>query len=944
MQGRPMNTRRLPRRCWLGLAASATLLLGACGGGGSSSSGGGSPPPDTTPNAFTFNPQGSAPLDTDVISAAVTISGINAAAPVSVTGGQYSIGAGAFTSANGTINNGDSIRLLVRSSAQHGTATSAMLTIGGVSGTFTVTTFFELSGEAPPVGSQNWPMFGRGYAQQRRANDPVISPDNIATLSVVHRVARSGVSGTPAVVDGVVYYGDYAGWLSAVNAESGAEIWRQRLTSAGGSMLTPSAFVTADAVYISGDAGYSPTGAPGTGAHVWARDRHTGAALWSKQIDATPFSRAWSSPVVVDDIVIVGVGSYQVWFPPTPPNPWFRGSVVGLNKNTGEEVWRFYTCPVDSPHGACEAGVSVWSSVAVDADLGLAYIGTGQAYRAPAGPYSDTLLALNYTTGALVWHYQFTPNDVYGAPSFPQTLDRDIGAAPNLFEAEIEGTMRQLVGVGDKGGSYKAFDRATGELIWERVLDSRTPPGGTIGGIMGTAAFGEGRIYLTNNNSVVADQGVNAYPGTSTAWALDAATGATVWSTNLDAGSFGGNTYANGLMLFSTWNGRLRALRAATGEQLHSVPLGTAIGVPPASSTSGEGFINGSTSGPTVANGRIYAGYGWTWDADVAGGLAILETAAEPPPWQWTPTCPSGVNPIISGLNTGFPTAAGTRDFHILPATDGSSGPRPVFVSLTGTVEPEMNFLRDSELEHLPEQGWTVIVPIRNCITRGHSCAGTPISGDGRTWEPWFDGAAAGNVQFHTDEGPDVRFIVDAVKCAATVFPIDQSRIFIGGISAGGTLANRALTFRSDFFAGGVPASPEWYRVDLGGGTTINTPVGNEIIEGRCCPRPLRDLHHGINMVFWGGPSDVWPLPPATPLANYAPSTKLSSNYYASQPNVVSLACSHNEGHWWPRNAAFTNWVAETLRSHPKGTPRESFVLPPPPPGFSCVVGSYTDH
>jgi outer membrane protein assembly factor BamB len=788
--------------------------------------------------------------------------------------------------------------------------------------------------EPLPLGSQNWPMFGRDYAHQRSHADPVLDGTRLESLHVAHRIPGAGVSGTPAVADGVVYYADAAGWLNAVDAVDGGEVWRVRLLTAGSGMITASVFVTGDAVYVTGDAGASPTGAAGSGAHVWARDRATGAARWAVQIEQTPFSRLWGSPQVVGNTLIVGAASYQVWF---AAEPMFHGAIVGLNRFTGEEIWRTSVCPADPevPADACGGGVSVWSSVSLDTDLGLGFVGTGQAYAAPAGPYSDALVAFDYRTGERRWHYQFTADDIYwpGGSNAPTVNDRDIGASPNLFSAEIDGAPRQLVGVGDKGGRYIAFDRVTGELIWEQLLDPRSPPGSPIGGVMGTAAVGDGRIYVTNNTSTAGTQRGNARPGSAIAYALDTATGDVVWHTPLDAGVLSATSYSNALVWFVTWDGRLHVLDAGDGFPLQSVQLGTTPGT---FDSAEEGFPNGSASGPAIANGRVYAGYGWTWGANVSGGLAIVASDQTPPPWRWTASCPAGFSPA-PGLNTGFPTDAGARDFHVLPATTGT-GPRPVFVALTGTVESEEQFLANSRIDELPAQGWTVIAPVRNCVTQGHSCSATPPpSMDGRTWEPWFDGAPAGNETYWRDEGPDVRFIVDAVRCTAAELDVDQHRIFVGGISAGGTLANRALTFRSDFFAGGVPASGEWYRVD---GAGINEPVTDEIVEGRCCPRPLPEqLHHSINIVVWGGESDVWPTT-GPPLG---PTTRLAANYYASQAQVVTVACRGDHGHLWPRSSAFTGWVAETLASHPKGTPPGAFVLPETPPGFNCVMGRFPD-
>ncbi len=97
-------------------------------------------PPDTTPEAFVFIDQVDLPIDVEVESNAITVAGINAPAPISVTGGEYSINGGAFTPDDGTVPNGATVRLRVTSSDEYSTTLSAVLTIGGVSDTFSVTT------------------------------------------------------------------------------------------------------------------------------------------------------------------------------------------------------------------------------------------------------------------------------------------------------------------------------------------------------------------------------------------------------------------------------------------------------------------------------------------------------------------------------------------------------------------------------------------------------------------------------------------------------------------------------------------------------------------------------------------------------------------------------------------------------------------------------------
>ncbi len=97
-------------------------------------------PPDTTPNAFAFDAQTNVALATTVTSNSQTVAGINTAAPISVTGGAYSINGGVFTAAAGTVTNGQTVAVRQTSSATPATETIATLTIGGVAAGFSATT------------------------------------------------------------------------------------------------------------------------------------------------------------------------------------------------------------------------------------------------------------------------------------------------------------------------------------------------------------------------------------------------------------------------------------------------------------------------------------------------------------------------------------------------------------------------------------------------------------------------------------------------------------------------------------------------------------------------------------------------------------------------------------------------------------------------------------
>jgi hypothetical protein len=99
------------------------------------------------PAPFAFADALDVPQGVPVVSNTVSIalSG-GTTAPISVQGGEYSIAGGAFTSAAGSIANGQTVALRVTSSTQAGTAAFATVKIGAASVTFKATTMIRLTG------------------------------------------------------------------------------------------------------------------------------------------------------------------------------------------------------------------------------------------------------------------------------------------------------------------------------------------------------------------------------------------------------------------------------------------------------------------------------------------------------------------------------------------------------------------------------------------------------------------------------------------------------------------------------------------------------------------------------------------------------------------------------------------------------------------------------
>lgn len=166
----------------------ASLTITACGGGGGSGGGDKNPDPappisqtDTTPDSFSFSEITNAAREKDIESDPITVSGINAATSISVSGGYYSINGQDFISSDSEVKNGAQVSVRLVSSNQPNTKTSAILTIGGVSATFSVTTSSDIS---PPQISVIFPPENGMHAVDGMIIRGTSASGDIASLSV----------------------------------------------------------------------------------------------------------------------------------------------------------------------------------------------------------------------------------------------------------------------------------------------------------------------------------------------------------------------------------------------------------------------------------------------------------------------------------------------------------------------------------------------------------------------------------------------------------------------------------------------------------------------------------------------------------------------------------------------------------------------------------------
>jgi len=456
-------------------------------------------------------------------------------------------------------------------------------------------------GDGPVIvpGRGTWLSFG-GDPEHTRASltETTISASNAAMLGTAFDIKAPGVTSTPAVDGGIIYWGDWGGILHATQMPTGkgmpTELWKlDRSANKGGYSGSPA--VTSKWVVAANRNGL-----------VTAVDKMTGQMVWESKLDAGVHTYIWSSAVVAeeDGVVVVGIGGAGTrdngTALPASQLATFRGSVVGLSLADGKQMWQFATSP--EPAGA---GVSVWSSGALDLKRKMVFIGTGNNYERPTSEMCDSLLALDYMTGTKKWHHQFTANDAFTTGNFAGGPDGDVGATPNLFKIG----EKEVVGVGDKPAGYHVFERDTGTLVWE--VENLTADTGFQGGILQPATIADGKIYVSSNNGTTS----------STLFALDQATGDQVFTARLTAPTYGGSVYGNGVIYTGDSDGNIKAFDGKTGAPLWMTRTPTGIG-----------------GGFSLVDGVLLVGYGYHFSESrrepLMGGLMgfAIGGSAPPPP------------------------------------------------------------------------------------------------------------------------------------------------------------------------------------------------------------------------------------------------------------------------------------------------------------------------
>ncbi|MET0096586.1 PQQ-binding-like beta-propeller repeat protein [Limnospira platensis] len=280
-----------------------------------------------------------------------------------------------------------------------GAATTLVLVVGGLA---IGSQFIPALRTRSPSAIWSWQMQRDGATMfrgnlERTGVYPPGGPTELTQL-VWRFSTQAAISSSPAVSEGIVYFGSWDRHLYALDANTGQERWRFRTQA----VISSSPAVSEGIVYFGSHDG-----------NLYALDANTGQERWRFRTQAV----IGSSPAVSEGIVYFGSHDNYLY---------------ALDANTGQERWRFRTQAVIGSSPAVSAGVVYFGShdnhlYALDVNTGQerwrfrtqAVIDSSPAVSAGVvyfGSYDNHLYALDVNTGQERWKFR-TENWIGSSPA-----------------------------------------------------------------------------------------------------------------------------------------------------------------------------------------------------------------------------------------------------------------------------------------------------------------------------------------------------------------------------------------------------------------------------------------------------------------------------------------------------------------------------------------------
>jgi polyvinyl alcohol dehydrogenase (cytochrome) len=407
----------------------------------------------------------------------------------------------------------------------------------------------------------------------------------------------------PAIAGGRLFVGSVSGVVYSLDASTGCIYWTYAAGAGVRTAISIGKLASGKWAAYFGD----------IRATAHAVDAETGAVLWKVKLDDHAAARITGAPMLYNGRLYVPVSSIEEVSGAAPNYSCctFRGSVVAVDAVTGKQIWKGYTVldpakPYKTNKNGTQlfgpAGAAVWNSPTIDEKRKLIYASTGNSYTDVDFNTSDAVVAFDLETGRLAWSSQVQPKDnfIVGCPNNINCPDEkgpdfDFGTSP-VLRTMTNG--KQILVAGQKSGFVYGLDPDNkGKILWQ----TRLGKGSALGGVEWGHAADDRLAYVAISDRI----GKEGTPGL---YAVDLATGEKKWSTPGTSPQSAAISVIPGAVFSGALNGHFRAYSTATGEILWDFETNRAFDTVNGVQAKGGAIDAG---GPVIAHGMVYTGSGY---------------------------------------------------------------------------------------------------------------------------------------------------------------------------------------------------------------------------------------------------------------------------------------------------------------------------------------------
>ena len=338
--------------------------------------------------------------------------------------------------------------------------------------------------ERPPA-DRDWPVYKADSASSSYSPLDQVNRSNVSRLEVAWTF-RSGdeelytIECNPIVVNGIMYLTSPMVRVFALDAATGDVLWRFDPYSHGAPHdLARWGRVNRGVVYWNDDLEarifftlenhlYALNASDGSLIPSFGENGIVNLRRGLDRETADLTVRATSPGIVFKDLLILGstVGE--------GPGPAAPGHIRAYDVRSGKRVWIFHTIPHPGEAGydtwpadawQTAGGANTWGGLSLDPERGLVFAATGSPTydhyggdREGQNLFSDSVVALNASTGERVWHFQMVHHDLW---------DLDLPCPPNLVTVAHDGRRIDAVAQVTKMGHLFLLDRETGKPLFQ---------------------------------------------------------------------------------------------------------------------------------------------------------------------------------------------------------------------------------------------------------------------------------------------------------------------------------------------------------------------------------------------------------------------------------------------------------------------------------------------